>query len=54
MGDLEPFGAELHGKLDDRFEPFEVLPMDDRVDGKRQTRGTDKSGSLALGLLRAG
>ena len=54
MGDLEPFGAELHGKLDDRFEPFEILPMDDGVDGQRQARGADKSSSLALGLLRAG
>src|SRR5712692_2184667 len=54
MGDFEPFGAELHGKGDDLFKMFEILPVNDRVDGQRKPHGTDEGGSFALGLLRAG
>ena len=38
MSDLEPVSAELHGEIDDVFETFQILPVNDRVDGQRQIR----------------
>ena len=36
VGNLEPVGAERHREVDDLFEMFEILPMNDCVDGQRQ------------------
>ena len=38
MGDFEPLGAELHGKLDVAADVVDVVPVDRRVDGERQTK----------------
>ena len=37
MRDLQPLGADLDRERDHRVEPREVMPMDDRVEGQRQS-----------------
>ena len=54
MGDLEPVGAERHGEIDNVFEMFEVLPMNNCVDGQRQPCLANQLRYSMLDSLRAG
>ncbi len=48
MRDLEPLGAELDRKHNDRFEPSEVMAVYDGVDGERQSRLAHDVGGAAF------